>query len=615
MWLKKYFILFIVSFLLSDLASAQADSVVKDTALLYRNIETFSSRNKFTRFMYSLVFKPITIVSKKKPTQKNTYKKLIQKPYNIFEGKTIRNINIVTLDPFGYQVDDTTTAKQNFLYRAGNKLHVKTRNLAIRNLLLFHKGVPFNSFRVKESERLIRSQNYVHEVSFYVGQAGRGRGTDSVDIFIRVLDKWSIILEGAISPNGSKLGITDNNFAGTGHEFQNTFSRNNKIATNSYIANYYIPNIKNTYINARLHYQIDGSLNFNRGLAIDRPFYSPLAKWAAGVAFNSVSNLDTLRYMSSGILPLKLKYKTQDYWAGKAFQIFKGNTEDELTTNLILAAGYYHIRYTEKPSVSYDPLNIYGNEDFYLASVALSMRKFVQDKFVFKYGVTEDVPIGKVFGVTGGYQFKNNSGRPYFGIRVSNGNYNSWGYLSSSFEYGTFFKNTHTEQGVISASVNYFTGLLEVGSWKLRQFVKTQVILGLNRFPYDSLTLNDGYGLAGFNSSVLTGTKRILFTLQTQSYSPWRLLGFRFGPYIAYSMGILGDTERPFRRSTAYSQIGLGVLIKNENLVFNTFQISISFYPVIPGIGQNLFKMNSYQTGDFGIRDFESGKPTPVMYR
>jgi hypothetical protein len=107
MWLKKYFILFIVSFSICDLASAQKDTVVKDTALLYRNIETFSGRNKFTRFMYSLVFKPVAIVSKKIASNK-TYKKLIQKPYSIFEGQTIRNINIVTLDPFGYLVDDTT---------------------------------------------------------------------------------------------------------------------------------------------------------------------------------------------------------------------------------------------------------------------------------------------------------------------------------------------------------------------------------------------------------------------------------------------------------------------------------------------------------------------------
>ena len=613
MWLRKYTILIFISFFISDLVYAQETAVVKDSTLLYKNIETFSGRNKFTRFIYSLVFQPVALISKIKPPGKKAYKKLIQKPYSVFEGKTIRNINIITLDPFGYFVDDTTVTTKNLLYRTGNVLHVKTQNMAIHNLLLFHKGVPFNSLRVKESERLIRTQKYVHEVSFYVTQAGKE--TDSVDVFIRVLDKWSIIMEGSMSSNSMRAGITDNNFAGLGHELHTAYDRNYNLNINSFVANYYIPNIKNTYINSRLHYQFDGLGNFSRILAFDRPFYSPLAKWAAGAEFNSSSNTDTLKYITPVDVPLKLSFNSQDFWGGKAFRVFKGNTEDELTTNLILAGRYLRVRYTEKPSALYDPLNIYCNEDFYLTSFAISMRKFVQDRYVFKYGVIEDVPIGKVFGITGGYQIKNNAGRPYLGIRVSNGSYNSWGYLSSNFEYGTFFKAFHPEQSVVLASVNYFTGLFEAGNWKFRQFVKTQVTLGINRFEYDSLTLNDGTGLDGFNSKILTGTKRLMFSLQTQTYSPWKLLGFRFGPYFAYSFGILGDAKNRFINSRLYSQIGLGVLIKNENLVFNTFQISISFYPDIPGLGQNLFKMNSYRTTDFGIRDFESGKPTPVLYR
>jgi hypothetical protein len=78
---------------------------------------------------------------------------------------------------------------------------------------------------------------------------------------------------------------------------------------------------------------------------------------------------------------------------------------------------------------------------------------------------------------------------------------------------------------------------------------------------------------------------------------------------------MLADAETGFKTSRVYSQIGFGVLIKNENLVINTFQISISFFPLIPGTGQNVFKMNSYRTTDFGFRDFEIGKPSIVTYR
>jgi hypothetical protein len=78
---------------------------------------------------------------------------------------------------------------------------------------------------------------------------------------------------------------------------------------------------------------------------------------------------------------------------------------------------------------------------------------------------------------------------------------------------------------------------------------------------------------------------------------------------------MIGDDASGLKHSKLYSQIGIGVLIKNENLVFNTFQISISFYPLIPGIGRGIFKMNSIRTTDFGFRDFEIEKPGRILYQ
>jgi hypothetical protein len=78
---------------------------------------------------------------------------------------------------------------------------------------------------------------------------------------------------------------------------------------------------------------------------------------------------------------------------------------------------------------------------------------------------------------------------------------------------------------------------------------------------------------------------------------------------------MLGNASSGFKNSKIYSQIGVGVLIKNENLILNAFQISISFYPVIPGYGTNVLKTNSFRTSDFGFRDFEIGKPGIVLYQ
>ncbi|HEX7494569.1 MAG TPA: hypothetical protein VF346_10140, partial [Bacteroidales bacterium] len=315
MWFKKIFILFCLSVFASAFSYAQETPAKKDTIQLYKDIESYSKRNKFNTFMYRLIFKPITVITKKE-VKKKTYKKLIQKPYSTFQGKIIRNINIVTLDPFGYSITDTTTTSKNWLTKTGNNLHIKTQIRAIKNLLLFRENEPFNSFYVKESERLIRSQKFVHDVSFYVVSAGVKK--DSVDIYIRELDIWSINAEGSISTSRISAGISDKNFLGSGHEFKNAFSRSFTNGISSFNTYYFIPNIRTTYINSNLHIGIDGYGNIRKSVAFERPFYSPYAKWAAGIAFASQVKKDSLKDMSPLYVPLNLKFRTQDFWAAKA---------------------------------------------------------------------------------------------------------------------------------------------------------------------------------------------------------------------------------------------------------------------------------------------------------
>ncbi len=596
----------------SDFALAQQKPVKKDSTKIYSDIETYSNKSKFTKFLYSLIFKPVADPSKKK-TKKKVYKRLIQKPYSAFEGKIIRNINIETLDPFGYSIGDTIEGSLNFLTKTGNKLHIKSHRITIRNLLLIRKNQPFDSLLVKESERLVRSMKYIRDVSFFIKSPSKN--SDSVDIFIRALDIWSISPNGGTSTASSRISLTDKNFLGMGHEFQTDYTRKYSPGSNAYHTNYSIPNIKNTYIRGTFHYGNEWNKYISKRLAFDRPFFSPFARWAAGISLIQQYQNDSARVTISQSELLRYKYNSQDFWAGNSTRIFEGNSEYNRTTNFISTVRFLRVRYLERPNELFDTEHLFADENFYLGSIGISSRKYVQDKYIFKFGLTEDVPMGKVFSLTGGVQEKNRTNRFYLGARVSMGNYYPWGYLSSNFEYGTFIHASQLQEGVFTAGANYFTGIIEIGNWKFRQFVKPQFTMGINRFESDSLTLNEGYGIYGFRTTYLRGSDRLLLTVQTQSYAPWNFLGFRFGPYVNCSLGMLGDDKNGFKHSRVYSQIGIGVLIKNESLVLNTFQISISFYPQIPGVGQNVFRINSFSTEDFGFRDFEIGKPGPVVFR
>jgi hypothetical protein len=618
------FYLFLATILCLNIGFSQEKPIIQDTTQVYKKIEDYSKKSKFTTFLHKLIFEPSKIKTS------NPIRKREPKDYTKYNGKIIRNINIQTLDPFGYAVSDTTKEVGNWAERFGNQIHIKTSQLAVKNLLLFRRNKPLDPLAIKESERLIRQQRFVREVQFRTEPIPQN--ADSVDIYIRVLDSWSLIPKGSISSSRTSIGFHERNFLGTGHDFNNKITKRLTDGKNAYRMKYEIPNIKNTYIKTSVAYQIDLNDNYGKSLNIDRIFYSPLTRWAGGVYIDEQFRTDSLQNEQLQYNPQNFKFNSQDFWGGYSFPIFKGKTERERTSNLIFSARSLYVHYKESPTVEYDRINFFSGETFYLGGIGITSRQFVEDQYLFYYGIIEDVPVGKIYGITGGYQIKNNQERFYLGARASFGNYFKWGYLSTNFEYGTFLRDKKTEQSAFSFQANYFTNLVEIGRWKMRQFIKPQIIIGVNRLESvgDKLTINEstifqginGAGIRGENSagirgfdSAVYGTEKFVLSLQSQFYSPRNIIGFRLNPFFNFSAAMLGNEEAGLTKSKLYSSFGIGVLINNDYLVFNTFQLSFSFYPTIPGQGNNIFKSNSFETTDFGFQEFNFGKPRPVIFK
>ncbi len=603
----KYVMIIIITLLLllsSTLQAKKSNGQPVDSAKVYRKIEAFSVKRPTTKLLYGLFFKPVN-----KPNKKQK-KVVVQKTY---EGRIIRNINITTLDPFGNSVTDTSKVKPNFIYNAGNKFHIKTMRITILNLLLFHPNQPFDPLLFKESERLIRSQIYIHDVFFTVTPVSNK--SDSVDITIRELDLWSLLPQGSITSSSERAMLTERNFLGTGHQVYIDYQHLNGENKNGYETRYTVPNIRNSYITSSIFYKMDLYRNHGLTISIDRPFYTPLAKWAGGIEYKNLYKIDSLLFGTpSAYVPFNKDYSSQDYWGGVAVHLYKGETEYERTSNIILSGRYYHVNFLKMPLPLYDPLGVNTNEDLLLGGLGVSSRQYLQSKYIFDYGIIEDVPIGWVAGITGGYQYKNQTERLYAGFRVAYGNFMDWGYLSANVEYGSYIRARQSEQAVALAELNYFTNLFVIGNWRFRQFVRPRVVFGINRFPSESLTINNEFGIQGFESLVLKGTQKLLLSFQTQSYAPWSVWGFHFGPYFTSTIAVLGDASLRFAKSHVYSQFGLGCLIKNQFLIFNSFQLSISYYPSIPGIGNDVFKINPTIASDYGFSNFELGKPEVVGF-
>jgi hypothetical protein len=609
----------------TTIAKDNANVPKKKDTTLYNNIQKFSKKSKVGRLLHKAIF------ARTRTKNSNPIRGPKNREYKKYEGKIIRNIKIETLDPFGYSVTDTTKKPKNWAEETGNKLHLKSKEFAIRNLTLLKKNTPLDSLLVRETERLIRNQRFVRQVFITVEPAETS--ADSIDVVVRVLDSWSIIPKGSVSPNRTRFELIDRNLFGTGSEFANKVVHESESGKTAYSTRFIVPTIKSSYIRTSLQYRLELDNSYGKSISIERRFFSAFTKWSGGIYVDQQFRIDSLDNNAGNFALQNFKYNSQDVWAGRAFQLFEGQAERNRTTNFILATRFLHTDFTESPTLEYDSTHFYSGENFVMTGFGISTRQFVEDAYLFNYGIIEDVPVGRIFNITAGYQQKNQQGRLYLGGRASFGNYYKFGYLSTNFEYGTFFNNRKLEQSAFSMQANYFTNLKSIGSkWKMRQFIKPQVVLGWNRINIkgDQISINENssfqgengagfqgnnsFGIRGYNSEVF-GTKKVLLSLQTQFYSPWDLWGFRVNPYFNFTTAVLGSEKRKLLKSPLYSSVVVGVIISNDYLVLNSFQFSLAYYPSIPGQGTHIFTTNSFETEDFGFQDFELGKPRTILYQ
>lgn len=588
------------------------DKPKNDSTTIYHSIYEYSKQSSLNKFLYDLIFrKPLSDGSKKAAEESPFFES-----YKGSEGKIIRNIIIFNEDPLTVNENDTSTSKsQKRLNKVGNFFHTNTRPFIIRNLLLFKENQKFDSLVIQESERLVRSQRYIEES--IIRGLNIEETSDSIDVIVVIKDKLSIYPEGQITSSRFGIGLKDINLLGMGHQAHVNYSWNYKGGVYDYQYDYNIPNLLNTYINAGILYKWNEvERNETRQISAERPFYSPLARWAGGVTLLQQSKKYDINIPKTDDFILqKFKYNIVDVWGAYAFNLKNKNTIKARTQKLVISARYYHIDYLISPDEEYDPLNIYSAENLYLFGIGISKRNYKKDSHIFRFGFTEDIPVGYNFNITTGIQHKNNNDRFYMAAKLSMGDYCKPGYLSGSLEFGSFLEGIDIKEGVFTAELNYFTPLIKIGDWKLRQFIKPQYMIGINRLKSDRLSLEDYFGINNFNSRNITGTQKFVCNFQTQTFTPWNLWGFKLAPYFIYSMGILGNQKQGFKNSKIYSLFGLGFLIRNDNLVFNSFEMSISFYPYIPENGNNIFKFNAYEASDFKLRDYDFKKPDQVIYK
>lgn len=244
---------------------------------------------------------------------------------------------------------------------------------------------------------------------------------------------------------------------------------------------------------------------------------------------------------------------------------------------LFFTGRYNDLRFTQRPDVA-DTLNPYfHNKRSVLLSVGLYRERFRTSNLIYGYGVNEDIAYGFRFTLTGGHTWGEFGNRWYVGGDFSAGYFTSFGYMRWSIELGSYINTRDGKfyRTALVSNINYFSNLLGTGRYKVRQFLNFNYTRGWNRLDgfRESIGFVDEARLRGLREDVY-GCHRLVGTSETVVFTPWKIHEFRFAMYGFADLGLIGNDMNLFG-NRFFSTIGVGVRIKNENLVFGTINIRL----------------------------------------
>lgn len=600
-------ILFIFLCLFAKFALAQT----KDTLTIYKKIEKIAYKHRATTLLYQAIFvetappqyenKPLS--DKQKKTDPNLK----------YEGKIIREIEIIIYDPFGYSVNDTTIKEINPLQKLGNKYHISTRDKIIKNLLLFKKNDKVELLVISESERIIRSTGYINDSRIYIYNVPGTK--DSVDVLVFAKDKWTLDAYVSGSISGGHITLRERNILGSGQHYSQFIGYDLASGDYKYNGNYSVGNIKNSFVSSSIIYSTTKDVT-STGFSLNRPFYSALAQWAGGIDGNKVwgtyIKTDTVE---KTVTKMRLDYISSDIWVAKNFNPGTGKRINRKNINIVVALRQADTHFQSKPSYSIDTAKTNFNSTLYLSSVGFSLRKYYKDQYIYRFGANEDVPEGLVVQVLYGLLYKEqNSMKYYTGFEVSRGkHFGRFGYFSGNVIYGTFYNKSQYNDGTLNVGLYYFSNLFENSKWYFRQFVNYKFVYGFNKAANEKITLRPDE-LYGFNNGTLKGTTKMILNLEAVAYAPYNIIGFRFATLLLVGGGILETDKIKLVKSIIYQSYSVGLLIRNENLQNASFEITYGIYPNLPDGNRNFYKFNPVTSFTLKVRSFAISKPTIVLY-
>jgi len=567
--------------------------------LFYDSLKAKASKFLITRTLYDLL-----IVSNK-PSSDKQISGTSESEYLNSSGKIIRKVEIRRLGIFGTDINNPLSLNTGWIENLLNKTHLNTNEYIIRKNLLFSEGDTLSPLILSDNERILRQLPYIDDSRIIVVPVSE----EYADVVVLVKDVYSLGASAeCLSLNKGSVWLYEKNIFGMGHELRLNVPWDSDLhGSPGFGMNYNVNNIAKSFINLGLYY-MNGLGKTTYGFNLDRKLISSKTKYAGGISVRQLFTSEDLDTMPE---PEPLKYNQQDYWLMRSFLI-----DEKSVTRFIIGARYLNNNVFARPYILPDSYHSLQRYTMFLASASLSIQKFYKTNLIYGYGRTEDIPYGGLLNLTAGKEINEFKHRIYTGINLSTGHsLKGIGYLYSSAGLSTFLNDGRTEQGLMLFRTSYVSNLLYPGRFRMRNFVKIDFTRGFGRYSDEYLSFERENGFSGFrNDSLRTARQRLSVGLESVLFSPRKLYGFRFAYFAFADLGYLFGTNEVTGEGAIVSSIGAGIRIRNDNLVLNTFQIRLGYYPNLPRYSRvSYFNVSSEQL--LRPENFDPDPPSVLPYR
>lgn len=485
------------------------------------------------------------------------------------DAERIGTISIRVSDIF----DTSKPGENKSLYRLANRLHIDTRESALRAQLLFTEGDDFNARVLEETERALRKLRYIREP--HVRVVGRHDGL--VDIEITAEDVWT--LSPGVSfgrkggSNSTSVEFDDYNILGFGKRLSIGSRSDADRSSTTFL--WSDPNVFGSRWTTDAYYA-DSDDGSTASLAIERPFFSFDTRWTAGLSAGTDDAVQHRYVLGERADEFRREVQQADVHFGTS-----RGWDDGWIRRLTVGLRHDEARFS--------------NADGYLPSAALpadrsftypyAALEFIQDDFITDSNIdqierTEDFEFGRRFFVELGYadsSLGSDASAALLRASASRGwRLHDHHRLFLGASIASRLEGGATRNSIYSGAARYFWRTSDSTLFALTLSGDAGHALDLD----DELMLGGDNGLRGYPLRYQTGTGRALLTVEERFYTdwyPWRL--FHIGGAVFADIGrVYGNDALNSRNVGTLSDVGFGLRISNSrSALANVLHVDLAF--------------------------------------